>query len=81
MRRKWSLDDIEATVLRNGKTANEQIAKTKSPDRKKKSRTRSPGEIEALDRISIHRWKKAVESGSVKKLGKNKFYYDYRDIL
>ncbi|WP_456272475.1 hypothetical protein [Bacillus sp. AK031] len=80
MRRKMSLGDIESTVRKNGKRANEQIAKTKSPNRKKRNRTRSEGEAEALNQISIQKWKKAVESGKVKKLGKNKFYYDYRDI-
>ncbi|MFZ3590568.1 hypothetical protein ACOI1C_15275 [Bacillus sp. DJP31] len=80
MRREMSLGDIESIIKKNGKQANEQIAKTQSANRKKRSRTRSEGEVEALNQVSIRKWEKAIENGNVKKLGKNKMYYDYRDI-
>jgi hypothetical protein len=78
--RKMSLDTLNQSIEKNRINVNERIAHSiSSMNRKKTTRTRSQGEREALDRISISRWKKAVENGKVKKVQDRVWYYDYRD--
>ncbi|WP_312470499.1 hypothetical protein [Neobacillus sp.] len=76
--RKINLDELNRVIMERRKEVNEQIALSLGSDRKRRLRPRSKGEIEALNQISIERWKKAVERGEVKKLGPRKFYYDHR---
>lgn len=47
--------------------------------RRKKSRTRTPGEVKALNEISIARWQKAVAEKKIIRTGKRSMYYDYRE--
>ncbi|MBE4906493.1 hypothetical protein IMZ08_00290 [Bacillus luteolus] len=72
-----TLDLIDNSILCNRAKADETIKLTSTNTRRKKSRTRSKGEVVALNEISISRWKKAVESGKIVSLGERVFYYDY----
>ncbi|UOQ93100.1 hypothetical protein MUO14_22350 [Halobacillus shinanisalinarum] len=76
--RTITLEKIDNNINENRTRAN-AIIRTSSRTlcRKKKSRTRTPGEVKALNEISIARWQKAVRAGKVKKLGKRSMYYDY----
>ncbi|UOR12908.1 hypothetical protein [Halobacillus amylolyticus] len=76
--RTITLEKIDNNIIENRKRANAIIrTSSRTRGRKKKSRTRTPGEVKALDEISIARWQKAVRRGKVKKLGKRSMYYDY----
>ncbi|PKR76755.1 hypothetical protein CEY16_13120 [Halalkalibacillus sediminis] len=76
--RKFTLEQINETVTNNRTRANAIIKKELQPiGRVKRYRPRSPGEVKALNEISISRWNKAVEEGKIKKLGERSYYYDY----
>lgn len=75
--RTISLGEINQNIEKNRKQANAVIRST-SNGRRKKSRTRTPGEVKALNEISIARWQKAVEEKKIIKTGKRSMYYDYR---
>lgn len=76
--RSITLDAIDNLINKNRKAANEVIRSTiPTTGRRKRSRTRSPGEIDALNQISIARWDKAVQEGKVKVIGERCLYYDY----
>ncbi len=75
--RTISLSEINQNIEKNRKQANAVIRST-SNGRRKKSRTRTPGEVKALNEISIARWQKAVEEKKIIKTGKRSMYYDYR---
>lgn len=75
--RRISLEDIDKTIQENRKKVNANIRNHSSSVRRKKSRTRSQGEILALNEIALARWNKAVEVGKIKRLGKRCLYYDY----
>ncbi|PLR94639.1 hypothetical protein [Bacillus sp. T33-2] len=77
--RKIKLSDLNEVIERNRSMVNKQIAKLSSPKRKKRNRVRSKGEREALDQISVRKWKKALVSGKVRKISDKVWYYDYRD--
>jgi hypothetical protein len=74
------LEDLSKVIMEKKKEVNEQIALSRGSNRRKRFRPRSKGEIDALNQISIERWKKALERGEVKKLGPHKFYYDHRTV-
>jgi hypothetical protein len=78
--KKKSLDELNQVIKKKRKEVNEQIALNRGSNRRKRCRSRSKGEREAFDQISIERWKKAVERGEVKKLGPRKWYYDHRTV-
>ncbi len=73
------MEDLEQKIEANRKQANAIIRESRPPGRIKKSRTRSLGEREALDKIAIARWEKAVAEGKIKRISKRKMYYDYRE--
>lgn len=76
--RQISLETIDNAIISNRKGANEIIRLSLSnTSRRKKSRTRTKGEIEALNQISLSRWNKAVSSGKIKSLGERVLFYDY----
>ncbi|AJD92241.1 hypothetical protein JMA_29240 [Jeotgalibacillus malaysiensis] len=75
--RTISLSEIDQNIEKNRKQANAVIRST-SNGRRKKSRTRTPGEVKALNEISIARWQKAVEEKKIIKTSKRSMYYDYR---
>ncbi|WP_082232052.1 hypothetical protein [Halobacillus massiliensis] len=75
--KKVSLNDLNHRIESNRKEANRQIAESRN-GRRKRSKPRSKGEKEALDIISVKRWKKAEEEGLIKRLGNRKLYYDHR---
>jgi len=75
--RKVKIEEINKRIETNRKEANKKIAEVRNR-RQKRSKTRKKGEREALDQISLKRWKKAEEKGLVKKIGKRKMYYDHR---
>ncbi|MFZ3590566.1 hypothetical protein ACOI1C_15265 [Bacillus sp. DJP31] len=73
-----TLESINETIEKNRKSASLTLRTApRSSGRRKKSRTRSVGEIEGLNQISISRWEKAVQEGKIKSLGNRKIYYDY----
>lgn len=76
--RTVTLEHINQNISNNSKNADVTI-RTSSPvmGRRKKSRTRTPGEVQALNEISIARWQKAVKAGKISKVGKRAIYYDY----
>ncbi|WP_058306173.1 hypothetical protein [Gracilibacillus massiliensis] len=76
--RKKKLEEIDLIIKENRKSANETIFKSLPPKRRKRSRTRTLGEREALDKIAVARWKKAEAEGKIKRISKRKMYYDYR---
>lgn len=75
--RKVSLYEIEDTIKKNREQANNIVRNNLSSTRRKKSRTRSKGETIALNEIAVSRWKKAVETKKIKRLGERSLYYDY----
>ncbi|MGP4074798.1 hypothetical protein [Halobacillus sp. K22] len=77
--RTVTLEHINQNIINHSKNANATI-RTSSPGkgRRKKSRTRTPGEVKALNEISVARWQKAVKAGKISKVGKRVIYYDYR---
>ncbi len=79
MLRKMKMEDLEQRIEENRTQANAIIRESRPPGRRKKSRTRSPGERKALDKIAIARWEKAVAEGKIKRISKRKMYYDYRE--
>lgn len=72
------MEQIEENINQNRKYANETIQKSLPSTRRKRSRTRSSGEREALDKIAVARWEKALAEGKIKRISKRKMYYDYR---
>ncbi len=72
-----NLDELSNYIDCKRKSVNEKIINNRSDERKKRSRSRSHGEREALNQISICRWKKAIEKGTVRKIGDRIWYYDY----
>ncbi|WP_163527346.1 hypothetical protein [Halobacillus ihumii] len=76
--RTVTLEQINQNIKKNCKKANATI-RTSVPanGRRKKSRTRTPGEVKALNEISVARWQKAVKDGRIIKTGKRSMYYDY----
>lgn len=78
--RNIRLDDLDKLIEKERKWVNERIAINRGSRRRKKSRTRSAGEREALNQISIKRWEEAVEKGHVKYLGDREWYYDYTTV-
>jgi hypothetical protein len=78
--RTMTLQMIDEIIQQNKKEANLILrVTTQTKGRKKRTRTRTTGEQEALNQIAIRRWQKALEKGKVKKLGTNTWYYDYTD--
>ena len=77
--RKFRLSDLNELIDKKRKIVNKQISEFSLPKRKKRNRARSKGEREALDRISIQKWKKAMENGKVRKISNRVWYYDYRE--
>lgn len=77
--RKIKLSDLNEIIDRRRKSVNRQISDVSNPNRKKRHRSRSKGEREALDQISIQKWKKALENGKIRKIDKRVWYYDYLD--
>lgn len=77
--RKFKLSDLNELIDKKRKIVNKQISELSISKRKKRNRARSKGEREALDQISIHKWKKALENGKVRKISDRVWYYDYRD--
>ncbi|MDF0727137.1 hypothetical protein PY093_10470 [Cytobacillus sp. S13-E01] len=77
--KKMKLDELSNSIDSKRKSVNEKIINinNRSSERKKRSRKRSHGEREALDQISISRWKKAIEKGTVRKISDRIWYYDY----
>ncbi|WP_404405168.1 hypothetical protein [Jeotgalibacillus malaysiensis] len=75
--RTISLSEIDQNIEKNRKKANAVIRSTSNGHRKK-SRTRTPGEVKALNEISIARWQRAIEVKKIIKTGKRSMYYDYR---
>jgi len=73
--RKVRLEEINEIIESERKNANQIIAQHLRR-RRKRSRTRSTSEIEALNQISIRSWKKAVENGWIRKVSDRKWYYD-----
>ncbi|TFD97044.1 hypothetical protein [Jeotgalibacillus sp. R-1-5s-1] len=76
--RTISLHELDKKIEKNRKIANATI-RSSSHGRKKKSRTRTPGEVKALNEISIARWQKAVENKKIIRTGTRSMYYDYRE--
>lgn len=79
MMRKINIDKLDTSISKNKKKVNEQLAHERK-ERKKRNRTRSQGEREALDQIAISRWKKAIVKGHVRKISDREFYYDHRTV-
>ena len=77
--KKMKLDELSNSIDRKRKSVNEKMINNRSSERRKRSRNRSHGEREALDQISISRWKKAIEKGAVRKIRDRIWYYDYGD--
>ena len=77
--RKVRLEEINEIIESERKNANQIIAQHLRR-RRKRSRTRSTSEIEALNQISIRRWEKAVENGWIRKISDRKWYYDYTKL-
>ena len=75
--KKMKLDELSNSIDSKRKSVNEKILNNRSSERKKRSRKRSHGEREALDQISISKWKKAIEKGTVRKISDRIWYYDY----
>lgn len=75
--RKFRLSDLNELIDKKRKVVNKQISGISIPKRKKRNRARSKGEREALDQISIRKWKKALENGKVRKISNRVWYYDY----
>jgi hypothetical protein len=77
--RTMTLQSIDHAIQSKKKETNFKVrVSSTSQGRRKKTRTRTEGEIEALNQIAIARWQKAVETGKIKSLGERVFYYDYR---
>ncbi|KAB8129869.1 hypothetical protein F9U64_14600 [Gracilibacillus oryzae] len=76
--RKIKLEQLKSNIERNRMEANTIIRESLPPTRRKKSRSRSAAEREALDKIAVARWQKAVQEGKIKRISKRKMYYDYR---
>ncbi len=77
--RTVTLEQINQNINNNCKKANAVIrTSARSSARRKKSRPRTPGEVQALNEISIARWQKAVRAGKIIKTGQRSMYYDYR---
>lgn len=76
--RTVTLEHINQNIYNNRKQANATIM-TSIPanGRRKKSRTRTRGEVKALNEISVARWQKAVRAGKIVRTGKRSMYYDY----
>ncbi|WP_099355256.1 hypothetical protein [Fredinandcohnia onubensis] len=70
------LEEIEKVIEAERKNAKQIIAQHLRR-RRKRSRARSVGEIEALNQIAIRRWEKAVEKGWIRKISDRVWYYDY----
>lgn len=76
--RTVTLERINQNISNNRKQANATIRISATANgRRKKSRTRTPGEVKALNEISLARWQKAVRDGKVIRTGKRSMYYDY----
>ena len=77
--RKLTLEKIDETIEANKRMAGLQIKVSSALEngRKRRFRTRSKGEVEALNQIAISRWNKAVSEGKIKSLGDRVLYYDY----
>ncbi|WP_173918926.1 hypothetical protein [Halobacillus sp. Marseille-Q1614] len=75
--KKVKLEDLNHRIESNRKEANKRIAESRN-GRRKRTRGRTKGEKEALDVLSVKRWKKAEEEGLIKKLGDRKMFYDHR---
>ncbi|WP_082232054.1 hypothetical protein [Halobacillus massiliensis] len=77
--RTVTFERINQNITVNRKVANAVIKTSVRPyGRRKKSRTRAPGEVQALNEISVARWQKAVKAGKIVKTGQRSMYYDYR---
>ncbi|WP_227394398.1 hypothetical protein [Jeotgalibacillus aurantiacus] len=76
--RTISLQEIDEKIVKNRKMA-DAVIRSSSNGRRKKSRTRTPGEVKALNEISIARWQKAVENKKIIRTGSRSMYYDYRE--
>lgn len=77
--RTITLERINENILKHSKSADAAIRTSSTSKRKKKSRTRAPGEVQALNEISVARWQKAVRAGKISRLGDRKLYYDYSE--
>lgn len=77
--KKVHIEEINNRIEANRKKVNKKIAENRN-GRRKRYRTRTKGEREALDKISVKRWNKAMENGLIKKLGERKIYYDHRSV-
>ncbi|MDC3425126.1 hypothetical protein NC797_11475 [Aquibacillus sp. 3ASR75-11] len=76
--RTITLERINQNITNNRKQANAIIRTSALANgRRKKSRTRTPGEVKALNEISVARWQKAVKAGKIIRTGKRSMYYDY----
>jgi len=76
--RTVTLESINKNITTNRKQANAKIRTSALGNRRrKKSRTRTLGEIKALNEISVSRWQKAVKAGKIIKTGKRSMYYDF----
>lgn len=77
--RKITLEKVNEKIRDNHKNANAVIRiSSGSHGRVKRSRTRTPGEVQALNEIAVARWREAVRAGKIKKSGKKSMCYDYR---
>ncbi|WP_227394391.1 hypothetical protein [Jeotgalibacillus aurantiacus] len=76
--RTISLQEINEKIVKNRKMA-DAVIRSSSHGRRKKSRTRTPGEVKALNEISIARWQKAVENKKIIRTSMRSMYYDYRE--
>ncbi|WP_019155574.1 hypothetical protein [Robertmurraya massiliosenegalensis] len=74
--RRMKLEDLDKVIEQERKNANQIIA-SHLRRRRKRHRIRSKGEIEALNQISIYKWKKAVEDGHIKYISDRVWFYDY----
>lgn len=77
--RKLSLERIDEAIELNRMMANHtiRVSAGQKDGRTRRFRTRSKGEIEALNQIAISKWNKAVSEGKIKSLGNRVIYYDY----
>jgi hypothetical protein len=67
MVKKMNWASLNYRVNQHRKSVNEQLARERGSNRKKRSRKRSDGELQALDLIAMASWKKAEEKGKRKK--------------
>lgn len=74
--RKLKFEDLQQKVRARRRGVDRQILRQRGNSRPVRRRERDEIEKELLTRISVRRWREAVETGKIQKRGPRSWYFD-----